>query len=121
MAGVMNSIRERAGGLLVGILVVAFGGLWALQDSGAFDSVGMGRDGRTIGEVDGINLEGELYSRAVEQQLDAYQAQGLDVSGALQRQVEDQVFESLVDNALIEREMDRLGVEVTDFRPGAFG
>ncbi len=114
MAGVMNSIRERAGGLLVGILVVAFGGLWALQDSGAFDSVGMGRDGRTIGEVDGIDLEGELYSRAVEQQLDAYQAQGLDVSGALQRQVEDQVFESLVDNALIEREMDRLGVEVTD-------
>lgn len=112
--GVMNSIRERAGGLMVGILVVAFGGLWALQDSGAFDSVGRGPDGRVIGRVDGEVIEGELYSRAVNQQLDAYQAQGLPVSTALQRQVEDQVFDSFVDNALVEREMDRLGVEVTD-------
>ncbi len=114
MAGIMNSIRERAGGVLVGVLVVAFGGLWALQDSGAFDTVGMGPDGRVIGEVDGVDIEGELYQRAVDQQLDAYQAQGLEVTGALQRQIEDRVFDSFVDNALVEREMDRLGVEVTD-------
>ena len=112
--GVMNSIRERAGGFLVGVLVIAFGGLWALQDSGAFDAVGMGPDGRTIGEVDGIAIEGELYNRAVEQQLDAYQAQGLEVTGSQQRQIEDRVFDSFVDNALVEREMDRLGVQVTD-------
>lgn len=112
--GVMNSIRERAGGLMVGVLVVAFGGLWALQDSGAFDAVGMGRDGRVIGEVDGEPIEGELYSRAVEQQLDAYQAQGLTSNATLQRNIEDNVFEQLVDALLVEREMDRLGVEVTD-------
>ena len=112
--GVMNSIRERAGGFLVGVLVIAFGGLWALQDSGAFDSVGMGPDARRIGEVDGVVIEGELYQRAVDQQLDAYQAQGLEVTGAQQRQIEDRVFDSFVDNALVEREMDRLGVQVTD-------
>ncbi len=112
--GVMNSIRERAGGFMVGVLVVAFGGLWALQDSGAFDAVGLGPDGRVIGEVDGEPIEGELYQRAVDQQLDAYQAQGLEVNGSLQRNIEDRVFDSLVDNALVEREMDRLGVEVTD-------
>ena len=114
MAGVMNNIRERAGGVMVGVLVVAFGGLWALQDSGAFDNVGRGPDGRVIGRVDGDVIDGELYSRAVDQQLDAYQAQGLPVSAALQRQVEDQVFQSFVDNAIVEREMDRFGVEVTD-------
>ncbi|MEM0961503.1 MAG: peptidyl-prolyl cis-trans isomerase [Bacteroidota bacterium] len=114
MAGVMNSIRERAGGVLVGVLVVAFGGLWALQDSGAFDNVGRGPDGRVIGRVDGDIIEGQLYSRAVDQQLDAYQAQGIPVSASLQRQIEDQVFDSFVDNAIVEREMDRLGVEVTD-------
>merc|ERR1711960_105022 len=74
----------------------------------------MGPDGRTIGEVDGIAIEGELYNRAVEQQLDAYQAQGLEVTGSQQRQIEDRVFDSFVDNALVEREMDRLGVQVTD-------
>ena len=114
MPGVMNTIRERAGGVLVGVLVVAFGGLWALQDSGAFDAVGRGPDGRVIGEVDGEPIEGELYQRAVQQQTDAYQAQGAAVTGALQRQIEDSVFDQLVDAELVEREMDRLGIEVTD-------
>ena len=112
--GVMNSIRERAGGVMIGVLVVAFGGLWALQDSGAFDAVGRGRDGRTIGTVDGETIGSELFSRALQQQLDVYQQQGIPVSASLQRQIEDQVFEDLVNNALVEREMDRLGVEVTD-------
>ena len=114
MAGVMNSIRERAGGVLVGVLVVAFGGLWALQDSGAFDNVGRGRDGRTIGTVDGIAIDGELFNNAVQQQLQAYQQQGIPISNQLQAQIENQVFDALVDNALVEREMDRLGIEVTD-------
>ncbi len=114
MAGMMNSIRERAGGVMVGVLVVAFGGLWALQDSGAFDAVGRGPDARVIGEVDGEPIEGELYNRAVTQQTDAYQAQGAPVTGALQRQIEDSVFDQLVDATLVEREMDRLGVEVSD-------
>ena len=114
MAGVMNSIRERAGGVLVGVLVVAFGGLWALQDSGAFDNVGQGRDGRTIGTVDGIAIDGQLFNNAVQQQVQAYQQQGIPISNQLQAQIENQVFDALVDNALVEREMDRLGIEVTD-------
>lgn len=114
MAGVMNSIRERAGGVLVGVLVVAFGGLWALQDSGAFDTVGRGRDGRTIGTVDGIAIDGQLFNNAVQQQVQAYQQQGIPISNQLQAQIENQVFDALVDNALVEREMDRLGVQVTD-------
>ena len=112
--GVMTSIRERAGGAMIGVLVVAFGGLWALQDSGAFDNVGRGRDGRTIGTVNGDAIGGELFNRAVRQQLDAYQQQGVPVSQTLNRQIEDQVFDGLVDNAIVEREMDRLGVQVTD-------
>ena len=114
MAGVMNSIRERAGGVLVGVLVVAFGGLWALQDSGAFDNVGMGRDGRVIGEVNGDPIEGELYQNAITQQTNAFQAQGNDLNGAMRRQLEDQTFNGLVDATLVEQEMERLGVEVTD-------
>ena len=112
--GLMTSIRERAGGAMVGVLVVAFGGLWALQDSGAFDTVGMGRDGRTIGEVDGERIDGELYNRALQQQVQAYQQQGIPVSNALQRQLEDQTFDQLIDATLVEREMDRFGIEVTD-------
>jgi peptidylprolyl isomerase/peptidyl-prolyl cis-trans isomerase D len=112
--GVMTEIRQRAGGAMIGVLVVAFGGLWALQDSGAFDNVGMGPNPRVIGTVDGADIDGETYSRALEQRLQAYQQQGVPVSAALQRQIEDGLFDEFVANAIVEREMDRLGVEVTD-------
>lgn len=111
--GVMTKMRESTGAV-IGVLVFAFGGLWVLQDSGAFDAIGVGPTGRRVGTVDGVDIESELYDRAVQQQVQAYQQQGIPVSAALQRQIEDQVFDGLVDNALIEREMDRLGIEVSD-------
>ncbi|MEM6286187.1 MAG: peptidyl-prolyl cis-trans isomerase, partial [Bacteroidota bacterium] len=110
----MTSIRERAGGAMIGVLVVAFGGLWALQDSGAFDTVGQGRDARTIGQVDGERIDGAQFNRLLQQQEQAYQQQGIPVSNTLRRQLEDQTFNQLVDAALVEREMDRFGIEVTD-------
>ena len=112
--GVMTEIRQRAGGFMITVLVIAFGGLWALQDSGAFDAVGRGPDARVIGTVDGADIDGELYNRALEQQLQAYQQQGIPLSAQLQRQVEDNLFDEFVANAIVEREMDRLGVQVTD-------
>ena len=64
--------------------------------------------------VDGEPVDAELFNNAVEQQLQAYQQQGMDVSNTLRLQVQNQVYDGLVDNAILEREMDRLGVSVTD-------
>lgn len=111
--GVMNKMRESTGAILW-ILVLAFGGLWVLQDSGVFDVITGGRSGRIIGRVDGEPIDSELFSNAVEQQLQGYQQQGIEVSNAMRLQAQNAVFEGLVDNALLEREMDRLGIAVTD-------
>ena len=109
----MTKMRESTGAV-IGILVFAFGGLWVLQDSGVFDVIGRGADGRTIAVVNGEPISGELFSNAVNQQVQYYQQQGQEVTPAVRAQIENQVYEALVDNALREAEMDRLGIEVTD-------
>ena len=109
----MTKMRESTGAV-IGILVFAFGGLWVLQDSGVFDVIGRGADGRTIAVVNGEPISGELFNNAVNQQVQFYQQQGQEVTPAVRAQIENQVYEALVDNALREAEMDRLGIEVTD-------
>ncbi|HEX8384969.1 MAG TPA: peptidyl-prolyl cis-trans isomerase [Rubricoccaceae bacterium] len=110
----MNKMREKTGAVLW-LLVAAFGGLWVLQDSGFFDAITGGRTGgRNIATVDGIPVEAELFSNRVEQQVQGYQGQGVDVTNALRQQIETQTFDELVVNAIVEREMDNLGIDVTD-------
>lgn len=61
--GVMNKLRENTG-VILWILVISFGIIWVLQDSGAFDVVG--RTGDTIAEVNGDPISYQEYVRAVE-------------------------------------------------------
>ena len=110
--GMMTKMRESTGAV-IGILVFAFGGLWVLQDSGAFDAVGRGV-GLTIAKVNGEPISTELFNNALQQETERYQQQGIEISPALQAQLENQTFDALVDAALIEAEMDRLGIQVTD-------
>ena len=111
--GVMVKIRQKVGSLMIIFLVLAFGGLWTLQDSGAFDAIGIG-GGRNIAVVDGQEVSAELYDQAVEQRVQLYEQQGIEVTEAIRAQIETEVFDALVDNALREKEMERLGIEVSD-------
>lgn len=110
--GVMNKMRESTATILW-ILVFSFGGLWVLQDSGAFDALGI-RTGRDVATVDGEPIPMEQYQNALQQRLQVYQDQGVEVTPALQARVEQEVFDALVENRLREAEMERLGIEVSD-------
>lgn len=110
--GMMTKMRESTGAV-IGVLVFAFGGLWVLQDSGAFDAVGR-NVGQSIAKVNGVPIETNLFNNAVQQETERYQQQGIEVSPALRGQIENQTFDALVDAALVEAEMDRLGIQVTD-------
>ncbi len=110
--GVMNKMRENTAVVLY-VLVFAFGGLWVLQDSGAFDALGM-NTGREIARVNGESIPYEQFQGAVEQRINLYQQQGVEVTPAVRSRIEDEVFNALVDNRLREAEMDRLGVSISD-------
>jgi peptidylprolyl isomerase/peptidyl-prolyl cis-trans isomerase D len=108
----MNKMRESTG-VVLWILVGAFGILWVLQDSGAFEAVGI-TTSRDVARVNGEPIPYEQYQQAVQQRMELYGQQGVEMTPALQARIEDEVFEALVENRLREAEMERLGVEVSD-------
>lgn len=113
--GVMNSLRERAGGIVVVILALSFGVLWMLQDTGVFDTVGSGQAGGNILMVNGMGVSADEFNQAVQQQVSQYEAQtGRAVTPQVQEQAREQAYNSLVNDRLIQQEMDRMNITVTD-------
>ncbi|MEO1631959.1 MAG: peptidyl-prolyl cis-trans isomerase, partial [Bacteroidota bacterium] len=83
-----------------------------LQDSGCFETIGLGP--RHLAVVNGEPITFETYQGAVQQQVEAYEQQGQEVSPQLRAFIEERVYDALVDNVLREQEMERLGVAVSD-------
>jgi len=111
--GVMIKMRENTS-VVLWILVLAFGGLWVLQDSGALDNVGI-QQRQHIAVVNGTPIAYQDYSEALDQRIRAYQQQTGDAAPqAVRDQLADLVYQEMVDDALREREMDRLGITVSD-------
>lgn len=110
--GTMNKMRENTG-IILWILVFAFGVIWVLQDSGGLDAVGIGT-GVDIAAVDGDPVPYQTYVQTVQQQVQQYQDQtGESIPPQLLEQQRDLIFQALVDDKLREHEMDRLGISVT--------
>lgn len=111
--GVMNKLRDNTG-IILWILVGAFGIIWTLQDSGGLDAIG-NTTGRNIIVVDGDPIDYDVYQNALNQQVQNYTAQtGEGMQPQQLDATREQLFNALVDDRLREREMDRLGITVTD-------
>ena len=111
--GTMNRMRENTG-VILWILVLSFGGLWVLQDSGVFDTIGIDPLSKVI-IVDGDPITYDTYNRQLQAQLDQVrQMTGADV-GPEQLEIQrERAFDLLVENKLREHEMDRIGITVSD-------
>ncbi len=111
--GTMSKMRENTG-VVLWILVFAFGVIWVLQDSGGLDVVGT-TTGTNIIVVDGDAIRYDEYAQAVDAQVQQYQQQtGETMPPQMVDQQRELVFQQLVDNKLREHEMDRLGINVTN-------
>ncbi len=111
--GTMNRMRENTG-IVLWILVISFGGLWVLQDSGVFDTIGTDPLGKVI-VVDGDPITRDVYSRQLEAQLE--QVRRSNNGNVLPQQLEverERAFNALVENKLREHMMDEIGVTVSD-------
>lgn len=110
--GVMNRLRENTG-VILWILVFAFGVIWVLQDSGGLDVVGVLSN--NVGTVNGEPISFEEYSQALDTQVQNYQQQnGDNMPPQMLDQTRDRVFDQLVELKLREQELARLGLEVAD-------
>ena len=111
--GTMNKMRENTG-IVLWILVFAFGIIWVLQDSGGLDVIG-NQASINIVMVDGDPITYDEYSNSVQLQIENYQEQtGETMLPQSVDQAREGVYQALVDNKLREHEMDRIGIQVTD-------
>lgn len=112
--GTMSKLRDNTG-VVLWILVVAFGVVWVLQDSGAFDNMGTGAQDGNIIVVNGSPVTYEEYNRAVEGQIRQFEQQTDQAVTPQQRdQIQDRTYDMLVEQELLEQALDRLGISVTD-------
>jgi len=109
----MNRMRENTG-IVLWILVLSFGVLWVLQDSGVFDTMGLDPLGKVI-IVDGDVITREEYNQRLEIQLEQIrQATNAAVEPERLEMERERVFDELVMNRLIQHQMDDLGITVSD-------
>jgi len=110
--GVMNQMRDKMS-IILGIVIVAF-------LATIFFSWGMGVDGprgqkNIIAQVNKTEIPLEQYFQSLNQQLSYYRDQmGQDIDEMTRIRIQDQVFENIVQDALILQDIKRLGLEATD-------
>lgn len=110
--GTMNKLRENTG-VILWILVFSFGVIWVLQDSGGLDTIG--RQTQNVAVVEGEPISYEEYQNALQQRQQQVRAQtGGEIPPRMRDMIREQTFEALVNNQLLQQEMDRLGITVTD-------
>jgi peptidylprolyl isomerase/peptidyl-prolyl cis-trans isomerase D len=110
--GAMTKIRDNTG-VVLWILVIAFGILFMLQDANMFDALsGAGTQNAII--VEGQPVTYDEYNAVLNQQTEFLNQQNPNAGPQDRDAVEEDVFNRIVEDRLREREMDRLGLTVSD-------
>jgi peptidylprolyl isomerase/peptidyl-prolyl cis-trans isomerase D len=109
----MNNLRENTG-VILWILVFSFGVIWVLQDSQVFDT--MNRQPRDIAVVNGSPIRYEDYQRTLEQRREQVRQQmgQQEMTPRMEEMVQNQAYDQLIQQELLQQEMQRLGITVTE-------
>jgi peptidylprolyl isomerase/peptidyl-prolyl cis-trans isomerase D len=108
----MNKLRQNTG-VILWILVLSFGVIWTLQDSNVFEA--MNRPSQNVAMVNGESISNQEYQNAVDQQRQRLQRQMEgEMTGRMQELMRQRAYDQLINSTLLEQEMKRLGITVTD-------
>lgn len=110
--GAMSKMRNSTP-IILWVLIFSFGILWVLQDTQVFDALAGGP--AYLGSVNGDNITHEEYNSRVSYYVDQYNQQSnTPMTSDIRSQYEQQAWEDLVAERLMEQKMDELGIKVTD-------
>lgn len=105
---IIGRIREKTGLLVFAIALAII--CFLLMDTGS----GGGGTPNSIGEVNGINLDGREYSRRVEQTLNNFQQSGQPIDEAARINAKNSAYNSYVKDVLAKEEYEKLGITMSD-------
>lgn len=110
----MQLIRSTAGKILVPVLMVFFLG-WMVFEIG-MDALGGGLRGGAsdVGSVNGESISAQAYNDRYQQLYQQAQQQMGEITPEMQRRIEEQAWEGLVNETLLRQELQRRGLGVSD-------
>ncbi|MFB6098546.1 MAG: peptidyl-prolyl cis-trans isomerase [Salinibacter sp.] len=110
--GAMNTLRQNTG-VILWILVISFGVIWTLQDSDVFSA--MNQPTRSVATVNGSPIQYQEYQRILERLRQRFRQQlGGDINPQMEERIREQAYNQVVNQKLLEQEMNRLGITVTN-------
>ena len=114
----LRQMRDRKViGVIIGTMILAFVGLmvfaWGMDVTG---QSGAAASGGELGSVNGEPITAEEYNAAFRNLVELQQRQqpGQPVSAAMTRQIEETAWQQLIEQKLIQQELRRRNIEVTD-------
>lgn len=110
--GIMNKMRDSMP-LIIIILIVAF--LATIVFEWGMNYLGMGNETEAFGKVNGQEISVQDFERLVQQQADQMRQQsGKDVDDGMMSNIREQVWNSLVSQAISKQTIEKLGITVSD-------
>jgi peptidyl-prolyl cis-trans isomerase D len=111
--GLMESLRNSTK-YIFWVLLLSFGVLWGLSDTQMFDALMTGP--RSLGEVNGKPISFEEYNERLTNYLEGYRQETGGAQPTLEMRAfyEEMVWDELVLDRILDSEMARLGISVTD-------
>lgn len=109
--GIIGQIREKGGTVAVALIGVSMV-MFLLMD--ALGSKGSKNRGNALGTVNGYEITAPEYEQKVQDMLDNYQRNGVDVNDEMRNQVNEQAWSQIVDEQIQKEQFEKLGIEVTD-------
>jgi len=110
--GAMAKMRNSTP-VILWVLIFSFGVLWVLQDTQVFDVVAGGPT--TMGSVNGSTISIEEYNDRVSFYIDQYNQQSaVPMTNDIRANIEEQAWDDLVAERLVDQKIDELGITVTD-------
>jgi peptidyl-prolyl cis-trans isomerase D len=109
---IIQQIRERAAWLVFGLIALSLIGFLLMDArSRLFNSSSRPTE---LGVIDGQKIQYDDFERQVSSQEDRYKAQGYPVNDAMQQNIRDEVWKEMVEDAVLSKDYDALGLDVGD-------
>ena len=110
---IIQTIRDRAAILVFGVIAISLIG-FLVQDAfvGKTSSLFRG-NAKTVGSVNGKDIEREEYDLRARMAETQYQEQGYTVNESIRGEIYNQIWNGFVTKELLQSETDKLGLEFT--------
>src|ERR1700743_2883683 len=110
---IIQQIRDKAAWLVFGLIALSLVG-FLLMDAFVGRSRLFGNRSTAVGSINGKTIESSAFDRQVNEQEDQYKMRGYPVNEAMQQNIRDNVWKTMVEDAILDDSYTALGLDVSD-------